>query len=217
MPKAEYTCAGCGKTVLRYPSLATGRRVFCSVQCRDKVGSKPRRGSDWICAREGCDNTFYARASSTQEYCSRACKDLGSRNQVERTCRNCGTRFSLAASEPDVYCSRDCYEAKRQADAIGRRKTLPDGYVVVFQPDHSEAQPSSGFAMEHRMVMADHLGRPLLRDENVHHKNGQRDDNRLANLELWVTSQPSGKRPKDLVAFSVEMLGRYAPERLSGV
>lgn len=216
MPKVEYTCAGCGNKVLRYPSLAAGKRVFCSVQCRDKIGSKPRRGSDRTCAREGCEETFYASQGSTRQFCSPACRDLANRNQIERTCRNCGTKFSLSASEPDVYCSRRCYETKRQADAVGRRKTTVDGYVVVFKPGHSESQ-STGWTMEHRMVMADHLGRPLLPDENVHHKNGQRDDNRLSNLELWVTSQPSGKRPKDLVAFSVEMLTRYAPERLSRV
>ena len=61
----------------------------------------------------------------------------------------------------------------------------------------------------HRLTMMQMLGRPLNKDESVHHKNGDRLDNRPENLELWSRYQPYGQRVTDKVAFAIEVLTLY--------
>jgi hypothetical protein len=93
---------------------------------------------------------------------------------------------------------------------------ISHGYYVITVPTEMRyLTGGESQALEHRYVMAQVLDRPLWPDESVHHKNGDRLDNRPTNLELWSRWQPRGQRTEDKVAWALELLRRYAPEALS--
>ena len=76
----------------------------------------------------------------------------------------------------------------------GRVKPSKEGYVRLTLPDGRRV-------LEHVHVMEQDLGRRLVDQENVHHKNGIKSDNKLGNLELWLKMQPSGQRVSDLMEY----------------
>lgn len=120
-----------------------------------------------------------------------------------------------------TWCAMHGHRVKRFGDPgpVGRliaadgeaRRIDSNGYVVV-----SDYKGRKGGALEHRVVMMEHLGRELTRQEQVHHINGDRSDNRLENLELWSTSQPPGQRIADKVKWAQEILDQYKDDIENG-
>lgn len=196
-----------------------------SVRFGDPLaGTRPVKQLEWpTCASDDCTNLA---------------KDSGERAGVglcamhEERRRKYGLDFKRCSPEPQMCsvdgCDLGCiaqglcgkhYQRLRTHGDVnpelrwvrGRRK--PGSYVYLPAP----ADRGIKQIAEHRLVMERELGRSLLPGENVHHINGDRQDNRVENLELWNTAQPAGQRVTDKVAFAVDILKLYAPELLASI
>lgn len=117
-------------------------------------------------------------------------------------------------------CYRKLHYEEHERDRRGNKKHIPHplytlgktsyGYVIIKVGTGNGAKD---WVKQHRYVMEQHLGRKLRTFENVHHKNGDRADNRLENLELCVSIQPKGQRVQDLIEHAEFILKTYKNEQ----
>lgn len=166
--------------------------------------SRRRRNSNTTCEVDGCDGRAIAKGLCGMHWTRQAkTGEAGPPVPMRLMCwvEGCesGTwiRGLCRLHYQRQLKTGDPGPLRRKKRRNGEGTVQSNGYVRVTTPDGRTMD-------EHRFAMEQVLGRPLESWENVHHKNGVKNDNSPSNLELWITPQPAGQRPEDLAAWLVE-------------
>lgn len=170
------------------------------------------------CIVDDCGRKREKRGLCAKHYkqWTREGRDLPPRMVEPTTNKLCLVDGCDRPNESRGYCRKDYAKKVRSGELkplyhktqSGYRFIDDNGYVRIMEPGWSN------YRREHRHVMEQHLGRKLLPGETVHHKNGDKQDNRIENLELWVSRHPAGQRVTDQIAHAVWLLETYRPDIL---
>lgn len=132
----------------------------------------------------------------------------GSRNvlKIERQCGICEEWYDVVVSNIRGDLGRGRKMRPGKCSNCKGRIISSEGYVWIFKPDHPRAY-SGRYVPEHILVMEEHLGRYLdCENESVHHKDGDRENNVISNLQLRKRYHGNGQswECQDCGSFNVK-------------
>lgn len=108
-----------------------------------------------------------------------------------RICSVCKEPFFMSNNQLKLGRGEVCMHHNARCCGGKYRIIGENGYVMIYMPEHPHS--SSGYILEHRLVMEKYLDRFLKPEEAVHHINDIRDDNRIENLILFANGGDHSK------------------------
>lgn len=134
-------------------------------------------------------------------YCSKNCAFLGMRKGKEINCPICGKLFYTTRRKT---CSKECGTELKSQNMV-HKTYYENGYLVEYKNGYNK----KGNVKQHRRIMEEYLGRALTSDEVVHHINGNKEDNRIENLQLMTRAQHSSYHRKIEKESGKHLFGGY--------
>ena len=135
--------------------------------------------------------------------------------KIKEKCNN-GCDAFVHARKVCRKCYKKLYYEEKERDRRGAIKhnkhqlfTIQEDASGYLRIKIGEGKGAKDWIKHHRFVMEEHLQRKLEPFENVHHINGNKKDNNITNLELWITKQPKGQRKEDLIEYAEWILKTY--------
>lgn len=183
---------------LKYQSYASSTTISRFI--KKNINKKNMRSSKKALICNECKENHYRKEKCIKHYRLMLSKNKGNCN-VDN-CNNlqiakgmCQLHYQRVSSGKPLIKDTACW-------------MNANGYICEYIPGHIQAS-KDGRVLQHRRIMAERMGRKLETFENVHHINGDKTDNSIENLELWVKMQPAGQRVSDLISFAKKILERY--------
>lgn len=164
--RVTITCKHC-KSLFTVANYRKDTAIYCSRSCQ---ALDARQETTTICEECGTQFTHIASRANKAKYCSTKCyhKAMNRKGSVEHTCAHCGTKFMDSPSHKRKYCSRACVN-----------KASKDVWKPTFTTVRKKMEKRQllikcercGYDSEPRIL-------------GVHHKDRNRGNNEMSNLEV---------------------------------
>lgn len=196
--KIEKKCTQCEIIYFTYPSnIKNTTTNFCGYKCyglwqRSKNFAQQNKK---VRPRGSCTIADCCKILKGHGYCSkhyyrfieRFARGIKSKIKVSSIvefdfCNYCSNPFIgvMIKGKTPKYCSHIC-------SGLGRKKPyiLKKGYKKILKYDHPRSD-KKGYVFQHIVVMEEHLGRPIVFPEEIHHIDHDRGNNNIDNLMLFA-------------------------------